>query len=305
MPRVKKSKVSPVLAGLFIFIFLLVYSLYIPLPTPKNPIVFYNSEKRIDLNRTLKKNIHKARKSIILHTYSFTDTSLLTLLKKRASEGITIDLYYDKKASPSLDSLKKKNFHLHPIQGKGLIHEKIWIFDETLLFLGSTNLTPSSLKMHDNLMVGLYAPTFAEKLSRGRPEEIHLETEKGALHYYSLPSNSAFQALLKALDQAKKEVSLSLFTFTHPIIAEKLIELHRKGIKITLKLDGTTARGASKNVKKLLETEGIKVLASQGLQLFHHKWAIIDQKTHILGSANWTKSAFNKNNDLILIIDIK
>lgn len=301
----RRYKISPVLAGLFLFFFLLVYSLYTPLPSPKKPIIFYNSERRIDLNHTLKKIINTAKKSITLHTYSLTDLSILSLLKNRAEKGISIHLYYDKKASLPLDLLNQKNFHFHPIQGKGLIHEKLWIIDETLLFLGSTNLTPSSLKMHDNLMVGLYVPPLAKTLSKKRPEEIHLETDKAAFHYYSLPNKSGFKALLETLDQAQKEVSLSLFTFTHPEIAEKLIALHKKGIKITLKLDRGTARGASKDVKRILENEKIHVQTSQGLQLFHHKWAIIDQKTHILGSANWTKAAFNKNNDLILIINIK
>lgn len=200
---------------------------------------------------------------------------------------------------------KKENFYFHSTEGKGLIHEKLWIIDQKLLFIGLTNLTPSSLRMHDNLMVGLYAPPLAKTLSEGRPEEFHLETDWASLHTYSLPSKRGFEALLETLDQAKKEIFLSLFTFTHPQIAEKLIQLHKKGIKINLKLDGGTARGASKKIKKLFESEGIPVQTSQGLQLYHHKWAIIDQKTHIIGSANWTKSAFNKNNDLILIINIK
>lgn len=303
--KVKKSNVSPVLAGLFLFIFFLTFSLYVPLPTPKNPIRFYNSEKRADLSRTLCVAIKKAQKSITLHTYSLTDTSLLTLLKKRGKEGITINLYYDKKASPSLKILEEENFHFHPTTGKGLFHEKIWIIDEKLLFLGSTNLTPSSLKMHDNLMVGLYAPPLAEKLSQKRPDELELLVGNHSVHYFSLPSSNALEALLRALNKAEREVFLYLFTFTHPLLAEKLIELHKKGVKITLNLDGTTARGASKNVKKLLENEGISVQTSQGLQLLHHKWAVIDQKTHILGSANWTKAAFNKNKDFILIINNK
>ncbi|MCP5503566.1 MAG: hypothetical protein H7A41_00260 [Chlamydiales bacterium] len=307
MLKVKKFSfiLSPVLAGLFLFFFLLFYSLHVPIPSTNKPLIFYNSEKRVDLNQVLKKTLHTAHQSITLHTYAFTDLSLLSLLEKQAEKGISIHIYYDKKASSPVSFLEKENFYFHPTEGKGLIHEKLWIIDEELLFIGSTNLTPSSLKMHDNLMVGLYAPPLAKALSEGRPEEFHLETDWASLHSYSLPSKRGFEALLETLDQAKKEVILSLFTFTHPLIAEKLINLHKKGVKINLKLDRGTAHGASKNIKKLFESEGIFVQTSQGLQLHHHKWAKIDQKTHIIGSANWTKAAFNKNNDLILIINIK
>lgn len=268
-------------------------------------MIFYDSEKRIDLNQLLKKVLFTAQESVILHTYAFTDLSLLSLLKKQAERGISIHIHYDKKVSPPLHVLEKENFHFHPTEGKGLIHEKLWIIDEKLLFIGSTNLTPSSLKMHDNLMVGLYAPPLAKILSMERPQAFHLETDWATLHAYCLPGKQGLEALLESLDQAKKEICLSLFTFTHPQIAEKLIQLHKKGIKVHVKLDGGTAKGASKKIKNLFESQGIPVQTSQGLQLYHHKWATIDQKTHIIGSANWTKSAFNKNKDIILIIKIK
>lgn len=293
---------SPALAGLFLFFFLIFVSLHISLPNPKRPLIFYNSEKRADLSRLLRKSLYAAEKSITLRTYSLTDLSLLSLLKKLAEKGIAVHLYYDKKASPSLASLAKENFYLHPMEGKGLFHEKLWIIDKKLLFIGSANLTPSSLKMHDNLMLGLYAPPLAEALSEEHFETFHFETEWASFEVHCLPSKQGLKALLRTLDDARKEVSLSLFTFTHPEIAEKLISLHKKGVKVNLKLDRGAAQGAGKKIKKGLESNGIPVQTSQGLQLFHHKWAIIDQKTHIIGSANWTKSAFNKNKDLILII---
>ncbi|MEM8727217.1 MAG: phospholipase D-like domain-containing protein [Chlamydiota bacterium] len=276
-----------------------------PLPSNEKPLLFYNSEKRVDLNRLLKKAVFAAQESVILHTYAFTDLSLLSLLKKQREKGISIHIHYDKKASPPIDVLEKENFHFYPTEGKGLIHDKLWIIDEKLLFTGSTNLTRSSLKMHDNLMVGLYVPPLAKILAKGRPEAFYLETDWATLQTYCLPGQRGLEAVLESLDRAEKEISLSLFTFTHRRIAEKLIRLHKKGIKIDLTLDRGSARGASKNIKKLLESEGIRVQTGRGLQLHHHKWAVIDRKTHIVGSANWTQAAFNKNNDLILIIDLK
>lgn len=297
----KRFNKSPALAGLFLFILILFYSLYIPLPSSKKPIRFYSSRQRNDLNRTLKQSIKKAQKTITLHTYALTDLSLLSLLKRKEEEGVEVHLYYDEKASPPLTRLENKNFHLYPQKGKGLFHEKIWIFDEEVVFLGSANLTPSSLRMHENMMVGLYNPELAKKLLKDRPEEYHEIT----FDYYSLPHPEALEALLEALRKAKKDIYLTLFTFTHPEIAQVLVELHQKGVKISLKLDGTTARGASRKVKEFLEKEGVQVEMSKGLHLCHYKWGIIDGKTHIIGSANWTKAAFQKNKDFILILNNK
>lgn len=299
--KVRRSKWIPTLAGIFLFSLILYVSLSVTFPTSLRPIQLYSSQQRNDLNQTLVQSVKKARQSITLKTYALTDRSLLSLLKKRAREGLSVHLYYDEKASPKLTHLAKEGIHLHPQKGKGLFHEKIWIFDEETVFLGSTNLTPSSLRMHDNMMVGLYAPKFAQALSLGRPDSFTTET----FQYFSLPHPEALAALIETLRGAKQEVKLTLFTFTHPTLAEVLAELHQRGVNISLLLDGTSARGASRKVKGFLEDNGVQVRASRGLELSHTKWGIIDGRTHLIGSANWTKAAFQKNEDFLLIINIK
>jgi cardiolipin synthase len=289
----------PACAGISFLGLLLFLALHTSLPSPQKPLQFYHSSQRNDLNRILVQSIQQAQETITLKTYALTDLSLLSLLKKRAEEGIIVHLYYDTKASPPLTQLEGEHFHLHPQKGKGLFHEKIWIFDEEKVFLGSTNLTPSSLRMHENMMVGLFAPNLAKALSLGRPS---IFQEEGVT-YYSLPQPEALEALLKTLRRAQKKISLTLFTFTHPEIAEVLAELHQKGIKISLKLDGTSARGSSRKVKEFLSNAGVYVEVTQGLELCHEKVGVIDQKIHIIGSANWTKAAFQKNKDFILILE--
>lgn len=303
VPKVKRFNwKSPVLAGLFFILLtsiLIFYCLYIPLPTIKKPFRIYSTDKRDDLKELLKKAIGQAEESITLYSYSITDKDILSLLKNK---DIPVHLYYHEKATPSLKKFEGDLFHLYPIKGRGLMHQKIWIIDQKLLFLGSANLTPSSLKMHDNLMVGLYAPSFAEDLSSEQVEEMSYQIGGINLHYFPLPSQKGLEAVLATLDQAQKRVTLSLFTFTHPLLIEKLLELHRRGVQIDLTLDRTSGQGASRKCREELEKGGIRVKLSQGLQLHHHKWAKIDDKIFILGSANWTKAAFNKNRDFILII---
>ncbi len=281
---------------------LVFYATWVPLPTEKKPFYLYSTDKRDDLKKTLLSALKKTKHSITLHTYALTDKTVLSLLKKKGEKGVRIHLYYHKKASPNLEKIQWENVHFHPISGRGLMHEKIWIIDQKILFLGSANLTTSSLKMHDNLMVGLYAPSLAQTLNERRVEETTLVVGNHHLHYFSLPNQKGLKTLLKTLDQTEKEVSAALFTFTHPLLVKKFIELHERGVRVCLTLDQMTSRGSSKKALEALEAAGIKVKISRGLQLCHHKWAQIDQKILILGSANWTAAAFEKNRDFILII---
>ena len=273
-----------------------------PLPSSNSPIQLYSTHHHDDLKLTLIHAIKRAQKSIYLRTYALTDVSILSLLKKKSEAGIDVHLYYHKKTTPKLDQLECPHFHFYPIQEKGLMHEKIWIIDEHQIFFGSANVTYSSLKMHENGILGIYSPKLAQALIQSRPKELVHQIQEQKIEYFSLPNKKALYTLLDTLDKAQKRIDLFLFTFTHPDIVKKLIELHGRGIQINLTVDAYTARGASKKALTALSQAGISIHLSKGPQLFHHKWALIDNHTLILGSANWTKAAFTKNRDFLLLL---
>lgn len=284
-------------------VFVIFYALRVPLPSIQAPIQFYSTHNRDDLKLVLIHAINRSQKSIHCRTYALTDLSILTLLKKKAQEGIDVHLYYHKKTSPRIDRLENSHLHFHPIQEQGLMHEKLWIIDESQIFFSSANITYSSLKIHENSIVGVYLPTLAQALMQPQKKEIVYAIQGQTIHYFSLPNTKTLSILINTLNQAEKRIDLFLFTFTHPHIVEKLIELHTKGIHIELTIDATTARGSSKKAILALSKAGIVVHVSRGgIQLFHHKWALIDNHTLIFGSANWTQAAFKKNRDFILIL---
>lgn len=284
------------------FLFLVFYALYIPLPSEKHPICFYSNHSRDDLKQTTLKALRQAQHSVWIHTYALTDASVLSLLKQKAEQGIDIHIFYHQKNTPKLHLFEQKHLHFHPIKDKGLMHEKWMVIDETQVFLGTANLTLSSLSMHDNFLLGLYSPALGAALQNGSHRHTQTTIQEQQLELFLLPQKEGLDHLLSQLDKAQKTVTLALFTFTHPLLVKKLLELHERGVHIELFLDAYTARGASKKALKQLQEAGIEASLSQGLPLFHHKWALIDSKTFILGSANWTRAAFEKNKDYILFL---
>lgn len=288
----------PLLVGVFVIF----YALKTSLPSARSPVLFYSTHNRDDLKLVLIHAIEKSQRSIHFRTYALTDLSILSLLKKKAEQGIDVHLYYHKNTSPKVHLLEGVHFYFYPFQGKGLMHEKLWIIDESQIFFSSANITYSSLKIHENSIIGVYSPELATALVQSQNREIVHTIQEQTIRYFSLPSREALDSLLKVLDQAKKRVDIFLFTFTHPHIVEKLIELHAKGIQIELTIDAATARGASKKAIVALSQAGIVVHISRGMQLFHHKWALIDNDTLIFGSANWTRAAFCQNKDFIFLL---
>ncbi len=223
------------------------------------------------------------------------------MLTKKQAEGLHVQIFYDKKASKSLPS----HLSAYPVKSGGLMHRKILVIDDSLVLLGTANCTTQSLKMHDNLVLGIWNPELANFLQCSS-EELGQFTLNGLpLSAFLLPDfeGKALQALCQRIDGAQKTMQIAMFTLTHPKILEKIITAKQRGVAVSIAIDRNAALGASKKHVEALKTAGVEMHISQGAQLLHHKWALIDEKIFILGSANWTGAAFEKNQDCLLIFD--
>jgi phosphatidylserine/phosphatidylglycerophosphate/cardiolipin synthase-like enzyme len=224
-----------------------------------------------------------------------------TLLQALASRQVATTVYYDPTGSPSLwNSLPFAE--LHPVQSKGLMHQKILVCDQETVFIGSANMTAASLSMHDNLMIGLKSPMLARFLIEkvpGSPGYFRTAVGGQEMELWLLPDprGHALNDLKKKIRSAKKSLQIALFTLTHPTLLDEIIDAHRRGVYVCPIIDMHSGLGASKKAVEQLRKAGIRVLMSKGIQLLHHKFILIDKEMLVSGSANWTKAAFYKNSD--------
>jgi len=49
------------------------------------------------------------------------------------------------------------------------MHQKIIVIDHKMVFIGSANMTPTSLRMHDNLVAGFVSEPIAQFLEKHKP----------------------------------------------------------------------------------------------------------------------------------------
>ncbi len=306
MKRFKKSGWFAVSLGLIavFYLWLIVAATAVDLPDAKRPLLFYSNQHRQDLKWIYRSAIKKAGHSIFLNMYALTDPDLLSLLSERAENGVATEILYDASASPSLKKKLSRKAAASPALTKGLMHKKILIIDKEQLFLGSANMTTQSLQMHDNLVLGIYHPEAARSLQEHSPSPLFFSIGKQKAELWQLPDvrGLALSRLLAAIAKAKKSLYIAMFTLTHPRITQALIEAHQRGVDVKIAVDFYTGQGASLKAIAQLGAAHIPTLLSQGQQLLHHKWAYIDRKTLIVGSANWTKAAFARNQDCFLIL---
>ena len=119
---------------------------------------------------------------------------------------------------------------------------------------------------------------------------------------FFLPRNhKALDKLKFLIRSAKKSIKIAMFTWTRLDIAKTVIDASRRGVKVEVVIDGHSSIGASSKVMDYLKENGISAKASRGDGLLHHKMMIVDDRILVNGSTNWTKAAFNDNDDCFMV----
>jgi len=299
--------------NIFILFFLIIIAFYINLivstitpnlPKPGEKPTFYSNQMRQDLKMTILRALKIAKKSIYLVMYDLTDPHIKDILNKKSENGLNIKVFIDKNSFCNLDI---KPYQITKVKSKGLMHQKILIIDGSLVFLGSANMTTSSLIMHDNLIVSFYSPEIAKFLTEKAPfSASNTSSMIGGqkIEVWLLPDfqNSALGKVKNLIDSATSSVEVAMFTFTHPILTEALIKAKNRGLKVKVAIDFQSKNGVSNKTIEKLQKENIEIYSNSETKLCHHKFISIDNKTLICGSANWTKSAFNNNHDCFFIL---
>lgn len=127
------------------------------------------------------------------------------------------------------------------------------------------------------------------------------------------PYEDGLAAYLKFLDRAQHKVRVGVYSFTEKAIADKLIELHQRGVKdIKVLVDLSQSVGRSGKYQQAqierLRAEGIEVVigtSEKSHQIMHLKFTVVDDEWTEDGSWNYTASANKQDNDLNFVQSLK
>ena len=118
------------------------------------------------------------------------------------------------------------------------------------------------------------------------------------------PNGGCQEAIVLEISKAKKTIDVAMYYLTTREIAQELVKAKEKGVAIRIFLDQSQEH-ASYSKSRYLMKRGIEVRFYVGSGLMHNKFAIIDNKTLITGSFNWTATADRENQENLLIMTDK
>jgi len=119
--------------------------------------------------------------------------------------------------------------------------------------------------------------------------------------YFSLYDNPQ-KAIIENINQAEAFINIAMYIFTDREIALPLVKARERGVKVRLYLDKDQVE-YKYSQSRFLAQKGIKTRVSNNNYIMHNKFAIIDNRTLLTGSYNWTFSANHRNDENLMVID--
>jgi phosphatidylserine/phosphatidylglycerophosphate/cardiolipin synthase-like enzyme len=284
------------------------------IPKDGSPPLLFSTQTNHDLQRSYISAINKAEKSILILIYSITDRKVIHALREKAEQGVDVTLICHEEISYDIEKRIGPQVKILKRFGQGLMHLKILVIDNKDCFIGSANLTNASLKMHGNLVTAFNSPALSTFVSE---KALSMGLYQNAKDFKSqnfiiggqlvemwfLPDDAGASIRIKQLiREAKKTIKVAMFTFTRQDFAKELISASLRGVLVDVAMDNLASKGSSLNIYNLLKQSNIAILLNKGPGLLHYKFLLLDGKTLVNGSANWTKNAFNTNDDCFVVI---
>jgi phosphatidylserine/phosphatidylglycerophosphate/cardiolipin synthase-like enzyme len=121
------------------------------------------------------------------------------------------------------------------------------------------------------------------------------------IRVYFSPHGGCTEAVVRAVQEARRQILVEAYSFTSEPIAAALIDASRRGVDVEVILDKSQekARGTEAD---LIAEAGIPTFIDSAYRIAHDKVMILDGNRVITGSFNFTRSAEEENAENLLII---
>jgi hypothetical protein len=269
--------------------------------------------------------INGATTSIDAAIYSLSRHSVIEALKAAHNRGVTVRVVGDARAATggSRESYQALVDGGIPIITDTVTntfqHNKFLVFDDAVVWTGSTNLTSSGLTLNANnsivitdaLLASVYTTEF-EEMWAGNFHDAKtdntphlLDFDGTLLESYFSPTDGVASALSETLGYADEAIHFAMYYWTYDLLTDRVIDRLNAGVAVYGMLDQRKVTEVFSEDEDLIAA-GVQIRIDDFAGLLHHKFAIIDvagsDPTVILGSCNWTKSGTSANDENTLII---
>lgn len=275
---------------------------------------------------------NKSQNSIDIALYGWADIPKLRQAFINAQKrGVKIRVIYDTKTTkdnyyPETEDFVKiiENARTDEITGNPkltnhLMHNKFMIFDNKTVYTGSMNFSLTGLSgFNQNNVIIINSPEIANIYTtefnqmfdgkfhtlktKSLNKSVILKDGTRLSIYFSPQDKGISTGVIPLINNAAKYIYVPAFLITHKPLTNALISAKSRGVDVKIILDATST-GTRNSSLKQLRASGIPVKIENYAGKMHSKLMIIDDTYVITGSANFSNSAENKNDENQIIIE--
>ena len=119
---------------------------------------------------------------------------------------------------------------------------------------------------------------------------------------YFSPGPDCRIAIEQAMETALDELLICVFTISDDRLSDAIQRAHRNGLTVRVISDNDKMKDKGNDVERL-SLSGVDVRIDRSPEHMHHKFMVVDGRTVLTGSYNWTRSAETRNEENLVVLD--
>ena len=222
----------------------------------------------------------------------------------------------------SIRRLRRHGISVVEDKRRGLMHNKFIVIDQKALWVGSLNYTSSGVYCNNNNLVRFESSELAANYV-AEMDEMYIERSFGpnspintpheklvvqnlAIENYFAPERELelVNVIARTVVRAEEEILFMAFSFTNEEIGEAMLGRADAGVSLRglFESTGSDSESSYYPIMAAMALPNVSVLRDANPYIMHHKVIIVDRKTVIFGSFNFSASANRSNDENIIVV---
>jgi phosphatidylserine/phosphatidylglycerophosphate/cardiolipin synthase-like enzyme len=270
--------------------------------------------------------INSAQQTIDIAAYDFDLENVANALAKAVARGVRVRMVIDTdtltndnpKVQKALDILKQAQILIVDDQRGPIMHNKFVIVDGRAVWTGSWNFTDGDTYRLNNNAIKIVSRQLAQNYT-AEFEKMFVQRSFGpskpaggvealvtlqgvSIANYFAPEDKVADKIVDRLNQAQQSIHFLAFSFTSDPIGNAMLARAKAGVSLAGVFETTGSETQFSEYGRMRKAK-LDVLQDGNPYVMHHKVIIIDGRTVIFGSFNFSNNANTDNDENVLIID--
>jgi phosphatidylserine/phosphatidylglycerophosphate/cardiolipin synthase-like enzyme len=292
------------------------YQLYFTSPQyPDDPATRVNTTAQ-----GLVQVINSAQRSLDIAIYELDLEEVGDAILAAKDRGVQVRLVTDSDEIDELETLirlKDQGIPIVPDERSAIMHNKFVVVDGQAVWTGSYNFTPNGTYRNNNNAIYIQSPQLAQNYTPEFEEMFtdfafgptspantaypQLQIGDSLIETCFSPEDNCMELIIANIKEVQQSIRFMAFSFTHDELGQAVRAKAQAGVTVQGIFE---TRGSETEFSEFgsMKQAGLDVWQDGNPYTLHHKVFILDDKTVVTGSLNFSENAANSNDENVLII---